>query len=249
MTAATMTCAACGATLDIGGIAPGSRIECACGAQAEVPRGPRFSILAFVALALPLLSFLPLGIFPGLAAVVVAVIAIVLIRRSKVPVRGLWIAVAGGVLGLACVVLAFTAMFTARSRLAELRESEAAIELSRIARGAELHFVMEEIGPGGVVTGGQLPPDTPLTPDRDCCSQPGGRCPPDPSAWLAEGWRATRFELAEPHHFRYQIERTPDGFIARAVGDPSCEGDRQVWEAEVRIAGSRLDIGEPRRVE
>jgi hypothetical protein len=113
--------------------------------------------------------------------------------------------------------------------------SEAMTMLHRIGQSAASSFIETA----------RLPQSAPLTPEAGaCCKQAGGKCPVGFAKWDDPAWKALFFELDHPHYYSYSFESTPDGFVARAVGDLDCDGTPSTFELPGKIVDGSVELGE-----
>ena len=112
---------------------------------------------------------------------------------------------------------------------------EARINLRKLYDSAVSYYESEHSNRSGDLLPSQYPVSTPLVPNADCCVQ-GGKCRPNPSVFEAPSWEALIFSVDDPHYYQYQFVSSGIGkeakFLARAVGDPTCTGKREVWEIQ-----------------
>jgi hypothetical protein len=89
------------------------------------------------------------------------------------------------------------------------------------------------------------------TPKADCCKL-GGTCRTALEDWSEEGWSALAFAPPLPIRFHYSMkaDEKKRSVLFRAVGDPTCTGQKETWELSVKPGrDGQLEIGAPRKVQ
>jgi len=98
------------------------------------------------------------------------------------------------------------------------RQSEAAINLNKIAKSAKTMFIVNATYPTGKAA---------VLPVGQC------GCPAKCSvtnAWRTDPvWTELDFEIVEETHYRYTYESDGQTFVATAIGDLDCDGNVATW--------------------
>jgi hypothetical protein len=93
--------------------------------------------------------------------------------------------------------------------------------LLRIGKSSKAYFV--ELGSYPTASSDYQPP-------TDCCSYPGGLCPATAAPWTG-GLGELEMASDAAHHFRYSYaSRDGKDYVARALGDPECDGTQVMFE-------------------
>lgn len=107
------------------------------------------------------------------------------------------------------------------------KQSEAEINLKRIADGARYYYAEERVDRMGALMPKGLPPSVAPTPSRALCSD-GDKYTPRVDDWAHPTWQALGFSLEAPHHYQYEFTSSGAGdqltFTVRAIGDLDCDG-------------------------
>lgn len=161
-------------------------------------------------------------------------------------------------LGVA-VALSFSACKGGHKDDPKKANAEATRRLQQIARGVELYAVrgsMRSIRPHTP----SLPSSIAPTPAYACCDPDKSRlntykasdgfrkCIPKRELWQGEGWRTLGFDVNMPSFFQYELVTDKNHFIARAIGDPHCDGSPTIWELVGGLKDGRVVFGKPHRV-
>ena len=114
------------------------------------------------------------------------------------------------------------------------RTSEAPPNVKKIFDGAKTYYengakVMRDVTSAAIPV--QFPLGVGLTPAASCYASTGNRCPGDPNAWTDPSWQALKFQLSDPHYFRYQFVSDPlVAFTAGAYADLDGDGTLSTFE-------------------
>jgi hypothetical protein len=130
-----------------------------------------------------------------------------------------------------------------KERIEALRRraiDEARDNLKTIARGVMSYYHQERYTTAGIPLPQAFPASVGWTPAAPCCGiSPDGLCPAVVASWMTEGWKAVKFDVREPHSFRYTIinqDKTPEkAVVVRAMGRPGCVGEAAVLEIYVGL--------------
>ncbi len=141
------------------------------------------------------------------------------------------IALSGGfVMGSAMVgVLAAVAIPAFLDYSKKSQVSEAQLMLNRIMKNQKTMFFTD----GSYVVGSSA-----LVPAISCCqvdTDGKKKCAGNGAQWQQPIWQALDFAIDEPHYFRYSIESTATGYVAKAVGDLDCDGIEVTYVLEGSI--------------
>ncbi len=105
-------------------------------------------------------------------------------------------------------------------------------------------------------TAAWFPESSAVTPSIRCCNEgrstpcvPSGRTATGYShrEWRSDTWKALHFELKDPHLFRYEFVKRPQGekpgFFAQAYGDLDCDGHESLYRRSGHIEGDHVRPG------
>jgi hypothetical protein len=187
-------------------------------ASLDISGKPKSSTLAYVAVVLSCLFFLPLVPVFGL---ILGIIARSQISASKGALTGGGAATAAIVLG-GCFGLALPGLllaiaipsynnFIRKSKLAESTHT-----LGRLRSVTQTTLIENETLPG---TSSDWTPPTP------CCKQSDGRCAVDEKLWEQTPWKELGFSMSDPHRFQYRWARDGSNLSLEARADLDCDGD------------------------
>ena len=131
----------------------------------------------------------------------------------------------GVVIGTAMAgVLAAVAIPAFMDYLKKARQSEAQLMLNKIMKSQKNAFLTD----ASYIVGTSA-----LVPAMSCCqvdTDGKKQCAGNEPQWQQPVWQAIDFAIDEPHYFRYSIESTASGYIAKAVGDLDCDGIEVTYE-------------------
>ncbi len=132
--------------------------------------------------------------------------------------------------------LAAVAIPSFRSYADASKAAEARMNLNVIYRGVAQYAMEERMGPGAVISFGELHPSIPRTPATPPCDRVLWPQDADP-AWAPLGFRPQaplRYPSASP--------RSPDGksFSIRAIGDLDCDGRLSTFELRGGVEGGQV---------
>jgi hypothetical protein len=117
-------------------------------------------------------------------------------------------------------------------------QAESRINLRKLYDSAVAYYSEEHANSKGEILPSQFPQSTPITPPKDCCSQPNGKCAAAPTNFESKTWEALNFSVDEPMTYRYLYTAQGTGasatFTARAIGDPGCTGKQEIWEVSAK---------------
>ncbi len=144
-------------------------------------------------------------------------------------------------------ILAAVAIPAFMRYIAKSKSTEAMQSLRRLYEGSRSYYM--DIGTQRGTVGAlplQFPDAEPITPAVTCCSNPGGKCPPNPTVWDSATWNSLHFDLPDPHYYRYEYEAsgtdTDAAFTARAVGDIDCDTNLSTFEMTAHANAAGRDI-------
>ena len=140
-------------------------------------------------------------------------------------------ALSGGfVMGSAMVgVLAAVAIPAFMEYSKKGQQSEAVLMLNKIMKNQKITFLTD----ASYVVGSSA-----LVPAMSCCqvdTDGKKKCAGNEAQWQQPIWQALDFTIDEPHYFRYSVESTATGYVAKAVGDLDCDGIEVTYVLEGSI--------------
>lgn len=120
-----------------------------------------------------------------------------------------------------------------REYVAKAKTTEAS---DRIAKGATMVYEMPRLDLTAAMLPRQSSASTERAPSGNPCDGPGRRFAEGPRAWEGETQSALKFQMNNPHHFRYRVEPSGPGADATlaisASVDLECEG---MWSMTSRV--------------
>ena len=146
-------------------------------------------------------------------------------------------------------------------RVESVRE-EVALNLARIAEGAERYFAVEYADTMGDPVPHQFPlaigPTPALEAQKRACEANDGEVPADPEmrSWSFSNppgtWGALNFAIADAHRavYGFESEGVEDAatFMAYGQADPACNGEVMRWQITGKIEGGAVVVGEIEQV-
>ena len=148
-------------------------------------------------------------------------------------------------------VLAAVAIPAFMTYIRKARTTEAVENITKMYEGARGYFLDPRQGQGsaGVSIDYQFPDSVALTPALSCCGNPGDKCLVASTAWDDPSWEGLRFEMTDPHYFRYEFESTGTAspglgshFTARATGDLDCDNLQSTFEMQGRYDATTKEV-------
>ena len=114
------------------------------------------------------------------------------------------------------------------------KTTEAIMNIRRMFDSAVAYYESEHASSDGSILAKQFPHSDDINtegapvpfPTSKCCTNPGEKCPPNPSIWNHPTWAALNFSVDDPHYYQYGSESGVggQGFLgAAAVGDLDCD--------------------------
>ncbi len=131
------------------------------------------------------------------------------------------------------------------------RRSEVPENLKKIFEGATLFNDRALLQIRSGRPSPHFPSSSRITPSIHCCDKgrsqpcvPGGHTATSYSLreWESVTWKALRFQLRDPHLFRYRFLKGADGisFTAEALGDLNCDGKSSRFWRRGKLQGDRV---------
>ncbi|MBP9088621.1 MAG: hypothetical protein KBG15_21035, partial [Kofleriaceae bacterium] len=143
----------------------------------------------------------------------------------------------GIVVGTAMVgVLAAVAIPAFLDYTKKAKPSEAMLMLNKIMKIQKTEFISN----ASYVVGSSA-----LVPAMSCCevdTDGKKQCAGKEAEWQNPVWKALDFSIDEPHYFRYSIESSASGYIAKAVGDLDCDGIEVTYVLEGTTQGGSPSV-------
>lgn len=113
------------------------------------------------------------------------------------------------------------------------KSSEAELHLKELSRNLKRYYAEN----------GALPQQSSgPTPPMSCCNNPGFKCPPDPTLWMAPPWRDLDFSVDEPTYYQYGYDVAGDSFTITATGDLDCDGEPGTYSMSGRAVAGDLQL-------
>src|SRR5262249_50422068 len=100
---------------------------------------------------------------------------------------------------------------------------EARMNVEALYRDAVAAYESEQLGSDGKVGTHRFPATVAWTPAEGACGYPGGKIPPNPTAWQQATWRDLHFSVDTPSSYQYRF--------SVVIGDGSHPGDEAIVEA------------------
>jgi hypothetical protein len=204
--------------------------------QSRQPQGNGMAVTGMVIgiVALVLCWFLFLNWVLAVLGIIFSALGIVRARKvgkgKGMAIAGLICAIVGGALG---TVISVVAMRSFGEYIEKAKSTEARLSMHAMERKLKSYEMEHNEFPRG---------NAGPSPAGNCCSEPGKRCTIPTSTWHQGVWNDIGFELFEDRtRYSYDYSST-DGktFVAHAIGDADCDGEKATWELRGSIDANGL---------
>jgi len=133
------------------------------------------------------------------------------------------------------------------------KTTEAIDQMDKIYKGAMMYATEPRVdGTGTALQPCQFPPSAKASGKR-CCEYPDGKCPVEPSEWEGPTWSALKFQMLDPHYYRYEFTSEGTGTEAKATvtayGDLDCDGIESTFARSITMEPSDPKNAGPKATE
>lgn len=132
------------------------------------------------------------------------------------------------------------------------KTSEAIYQMDKIYKGAIEYASVPRMDPAAGPLPCQFPPSAKVN-GKSCCEFPEGKCPGEASEWEGPTWSALKFQVNEPHYYRYEFTSEGTGTEAKATvtayGDLDCDGVESTFSRTITMEPAKAEQSGPKATE